>query len=42
MKAFYRLGLFKKDDNTSDYIAPDGGWLMKKVVEMAWKKTTLT
>jgi hypothetical protein len=22
--AFYQLGLFNNDDNTSDYIAPDG------------------
>jgi hypothetical protein len=24
MEAFYQLGLFNNDDNTSDYIAPDG------------------
>jgi len=25
--AFYQLGLFNKNDNTSDYIGPDGGMI---------------
>lgn len=27
MEAFYQLVLFNNDDNTSDFIAPDGGMI---------------
>jgi hypothetical protein len=27
MEAFYQLGLFNKNDNTSVYIGPDGGMI---------------